>query len=40
MPQAAIEVDDVDFIVPLAEIAPLLVNLVMKGRADWTICVS
>jgi hypothetical protein len=23
----------VDFIVPLAEIAPLLVNLVMKGKA-------
>jgi chemotaxis response regulator CheB len=34
MPQAAIEVDDVDFVVPLAEIAPLLINLVIKGKAD------
>ncbi len=33
MPEAAIKVDDVDFIVPLAEIAPLLINLVMKGTA-------
>jgi len=34
MPQAAIEVDDVDFVVPLTEIAPLLINLVIKGKAD------
>lgn len=33
MPEAAIKVDDVDFIVPLAEIAPLLIDLVTKGKA-------
>lgn len=32
MPDAAITIDDVDFIVPLADIAPLLVNLVTKGK--------
>lgn len=34
MPEAAIRIDDVDFIVPLAEIAPLLVNLVTKGKSN------
>ncbi len=29
MPDAAIQIDDVDFVVPLAEIAPLLIKLVM-----------
>ena len=33
MPEAAVKMHDVDFIVPLAEIAPLLINLVTKGRA-------
>lgn len=33
MPEAAVKVDDVDFIVPLAGIAPLLVDLVTKGKA-------
>ncbi len=32
MPDAAIRIDDVDFIKPLAEIAPLLTNLVTKGK--------
>ncbi len=34
MPESAIRIDDVDFIVPLAEIAPLLVKLVTKGKSD------
>jgi two-component system chemotaxis response regulator CheB len=34
MPEAAIRIDDVDFIVPLAKIAPLLVNLVTKGKSE------
>jgi two-component system chemotaxis response regulator CheB len=34
MPEAAIRVDDVDFIEPLAKIAPLLVNLVTKGKSE------
>ncbi len=34
MPDAAINIDDVDFIVPLADIAPLLVNLVTKGEPE------
>jgi chemotaxis response regulator CheB len=32
MPDAAILIDDVGFIKPLAEIAPLLVDLVTKGK--------
>lgn len=32
MPEAAIKVDDVDFILPLEEIAPLLIKLVMKDN--------
>lgn len=35
MPQSAVKIDDVDFIVPLAEIGPLLIDLITKGRADW-----
>lgn len=34
MPEAAIRIDDVDFVVPLAEIAPILINLVTKGKPD------
>jgi two-component system chemotaxis response regulator CheB len=34
MPEAAIRIDDVDFIEPLAKIAPLLVDLVTKGKSD------
>lgn len=34
MPEAAIRIDDVNFIVPLAEIARLLINLVTKGKPD------
>jgi two-component system chemotaxis response regulator CheB len=34
MPEAAIRIDDVDFIEPLAKIAPLLVNLVTKGKSE------
>lgn len=34
MPEAAIRIDDVDYVVPLADIAPLLVNLVTKGKPD------
>ncbi len=33
MPESAVKVDDVDFIVPLAKIAPLLINLVTKDEA-------
>ncbi|MFB3765742.1 MAG: chemotaxis protein CheB [Methanotrichaceae archaeon] len=32
MPDAAIRIDDVDYITPLAEIAPLLINLVTMNR--------
>lgn len=34
MPDADIRLDDADFIKPLDEIAPLLTNLVMKGKPD------
>lgn len=34
MPEAAIRIDDVDYVVPLVEIAPLLINLVAKGKHD------
>lgn len=34
MPESAIRIDDVNFIVPLAEIAPLLIDLVTKGKHD------
>ncbi len=34
MPEAAIRIDDVDFVVPLADIAPLLTDLVTKGRPE------
>ncbi len=34
MPEAAIGIDDVNFIVPLAEIASLLIDLVTKGKHD------
>ncbi|MFB3763731.1 MAG: chemotaxis protein CheB [Methanotrichaceae archaeon] len=33
MPEAAIRIDDVDFIKPLAEIAPIITNLVTKGES-------
>lgn len=33
MPDAAIRIDDVDFIEPLAKIAPLLAHLVIKGKS-------
>lgn len=31
MPEAAIRIDDVDFVLPMAKIAPCLVKLVLKG---------
>lgn len=34
MPEAAIRIDDVDYVVPLADIAPLLINLVTKGKPE------
>ena len=35
MPGAAIDSGNVDFVLPLEEIAPALVALVMKGQAQW-----
>lgn len=34
MPSAAIHTGDVDFILPLEEISPALVALVVKGEAE------
>jgi two-component system chemotaxis response regulator CheB len=36
MPDAAIRIDDVDFIVPLVKIAPILIDLVTKGKSGET----
>lgn len=33
MPDAAIKIDDVSFVVPSKEIAPLLIDLVVSGKS-------